>query len=158
MPWVPAAGFFWLGSSASFAASEAPTGTSIRPAIPETQGVSPLPAAWPKLVPGFLRYRAGRHQPRIEAKSWTTPFKPDIRAAADSAGATERAAAARDGRAEYRRSQINLPSRLDFGGLQIPASIGPFSYFDARLTVTQSFRWKRLMLLAASKLKSRIYV
>jgi len=77
-------------------------------------------------------------------------------------GATERTAAAGDGRAVYRRfADQSCPARLSsFGGLQIPASIGPFSYFDARLTVTQSlFDWKSINAAraASQSLKSSEY-
>ncbi len=45
-------------------------------------------------------------------------------------------------------SQINLAEfgfAFRFPGLNIPASVGPFSYFDARVNVTQSlFDWKSI--------------
>jgi outer membrane protein TolC len=59
-------------------------------------------------------------------------------------------------------SEINL-SELGFGtigGLSIPPSIGPFSYFDARVTVSQSlFDWKSINATraASQSLKSAEY-
>jgi outer membrane protein TolC len=51
-------------------------------------------------------------------------------------------------------SQINLGELGlgSFGGLQIPASVGPFSYFDSRFAVTQTlFDWKAISAARAAR-------
>ena len=51
-------------------------------------------------------------------------------------------------------SKINLAELglTSFGGVRLPASVGPFSYFDARAAVTQSlFDWKSINATRAAK-------
>ncbi len=59
-------------------------------------------------------------------------------------------------------SKINLAELglTSFGGVRLPASVGPFSYFDARAAVTQSvFDWKSInsTRAASQNLKSAAY-
>jgi outer membrane protein TolC len=59
-------------------------------------------------------------------------------------------------------SEVNLTELgfTSFAGIKLPASIGPFSYFDARLAVTQSlFDWKSIngARAASQNLKSAEY-
>jgi len=56
-------------------------------------------------------------------------------------GTIERTPATRDGGALHQRLGINLTEfgfLFSFPGVNIPSSVGPFSYFDARVNVTQS--------------------
>ena len=51
-------------------------------------------------------------------------------------------------------SEINLGELglSSFGGIQIPSSVGPFSYFDARVAATQTlFDWKAISAIRASR-------
>jgi outer membrane protein TolC len=51
-------------------------------------------------------------------------------------------------------SQINLAELglSSFGGFQVPSSVGPFSYFDARVAVTQTlFDWKAISATRAAR-------
>ncbi len=59
-------------------------------------------------------------------------------------------------------SEINLPEAglTEIGGVNIPPSVGPFSYFDARVAVAQSlFDWKSINAAraASQKVKSADY-
>src|SRR5205807_1970705 len=59
-------------------------------------------------------------------------------------------------------SKINLAELglTSFGGISIPRSVGPFSYFDARAGVTQTlFDWKSINATraASQSLKSAAY-
>ena len=160
------AGVFLAGSSASFAQSEAPTGTSIPgQAIPGTQGVSPFAGSVPaKLVPGVLPLSLQDAINRgLKQNLGLLLSNSDIRAARGQRWEQLSALLPQVTAAPYiADSQINLAQLglSSFGGLQIPASIGPFSYFDARLTVTQSlFDWKSINAAraASQSLKSSEY-
>jgi outer membrane protein TolC len=145
------AGVFLYGTTLSFAQSgTTPSSSSPGQAIPGTQGVSPFAGSVPaKLVPGVmslslqdaidrgLKQNLGALLSSAEIDSargqrWEqlSALLPHVEAAPYVAD-----------------SKINL-AELGFtgaSGISLPASVGPFSYFDARVSVTQSlFDWKSI--------------
>jgi outer membrane protein TolC len=160
------AGLFLYGAATTPAQSETSTSTSTPgQAIPGTQGVSPFAGSVPaKLVPGVVTLSL---QDAIDRG-----LKQNLGALLSS----EEIGSARGQRWQQLSallphvtsspfvavSEINLAQLgiTSLGGNKIPPSDGPFSYFDARVTVTQSlFDWKSINATraASQNLKSAEY-
>jgi outer membrane protein TolC len=160
------AGVFLYGAATSFAQSGATTSSSTpgQP-IPGTQGVSPFAGSVPtKLVPGViplslrdaidrgLRQNLGLLLANAEIGSARGQRWEQLSALLPHVTVSPYVAA----------SEINL-AEIGFtgaSGISIPPSVGPFSYFDARLFVTQSlFDWKSINATRAAtqNLKSTQY-
>lgn len=160
------AGLFFVGTSATFAQSEVTTGTS-NPGqeIPGTQGVSRFAGSVPaKLVPGVLPLSLQDAINRgLKQNLGLLLSNSDIRAARGQRWEQLSALLPHVTASPYvADSQINLAELglTSFGGLQVPTSVGPFSYFDARVAVTQSlFDWKAINATRAAglSLKSSEY-
>jgi outer membrane protein TolC len=145
------AGVFLYGTTLSFAQSGAtPSSSTPGQAIPGTQGVSPFAGSVPaKLVPGVmsvslqdaidrgLKQNLGALLSSAEIGSARGQRWEQLSALLPHVAAAPYVAA----------SEINL-AELGFAsvpGISVPASVGPFSYFDARVSVTQSlFDWKSI--------------
>ena len=160
------AGVFLYGTTLSFAQSGAtPSSSTPGQAIPGTQGVSPFAGSVPaKLVPGVmslslqdaidrgLKQNLGALLSSAEIDSARGQRWEQLSALLPHVAAAPYVAA----------SEINL-GELGFtslSGVSIPASVGPFSYFDARVSVTQSlFDWKSINATRAAtqNLKSAKY-
>jgi len=160
------AGLFFVGAAATFAQSEVTTGTSSPgQAIPGTQGVNPFSGSVPaKLVPGILPLSLQDAINRgLKQNLGLLLSNSDIRAARGQRWEQLSALLPHVTAGPYvADSKINLSEEglTGFGGLQIPVSIGPFSYFDARLAVTQTlFDWKSINATRAANqnLKSSEY-
>ena len=160
------AGFFLYGAATSFAQSGAPT-SSRTPgqAIPGTQGVSPFAGSVPaKLVPGVmplslrdaidrgLKQNLGAFLSSAEIGSARGQRWQQLSALLPHVTASPYVAT----------SEINLAAIgiTSIASAKIPPSDGPFSYFDARVLVTQSlFDWKSINAAraASQNLKSAEY-
>jgi outer membrane protein TolC len=134
-------------------------------AIPGTGGVSPFAGSVPaKLVPGILSLSLRDAIDRgLKQNLGVLLSSADIRSARGQRWEQLSVLLPHVTAAPYvAASEINL-AELGFGsvpGLKIPASIGPFSYFDARAAVTQSlFDWKSINATraASQNLKSASY-
>jgi outer membrane protein TolC len=145
------AGALWCGASTSLAQT-APTPSSSSPgqAIPGTLGVSPFSGSVPaKLVPGVLTLSLQDAIDRgLRQNLGALLSNTDIRSARGQRWEQLSALLPHVTAAPYvAASEINL-AQLGFtslAGVRIPPSVGPFSYFDARGTVTQSlFDWKSI--------------
>jgi outer membrane protein TolC len=160
------AGLFLYGAATTFAQSETTTSSSTPgQAIPGTQGVSPFAGSVPaKLVPGVV--------PLSLQDAIDRGLKQNLGALLSSA----EIGSARGQRWEQLSallphvtaspyvadSKINLAELgiTSLGGNPIPPADGPFSYFDARISVTQSlFDWKSINATRAAgqNLKSAEY-
>jgi outer membrane protein TolC len=160
------AGVLLYGAAASFAQSgTTPSSNTPGQAIPGTQGVSPFAGSVPaKLVPGVL--------PLSLRDAIDRGLKQNLGALLSSA----EIGSARGQRWEQLSallphvtaapyvavSEINLAQLgiTSIAGATIPPSDGPFSYFDARVSVTQSlFDWKSINATRAAtqNLKSAEY-
>jgi len=160
------AGLFLYGAATTFAQSETTTSSSTPgQAIPGTQGVSPFAGSVPaKLVPGVV--------PLSLQDAIDRGLKQNLGALLSSA----EIGSARGQRWEQLSallphvtaspyvadSKINLAELgiTSLGGNPIPPADGPFSYFDARISVTQSlFDWKSINAArsAGQSLKSAEY-
>jgi outer membrane protein TolC len=144
------AGLIFGRTTASFAQSEVSTGTSSPgQAIPGTQGVSPFAGSVPaKLVPGVLPLSLQDAINRgLKQNLGLLLSNADIRGARGQRWEQLSALLPHVTASPYvADSQINLAELglTGFGGIQIPPSI-TFSYFDARLSVTQTlFDWKSI--------------
>jgi outer membrane protein TolC len=160
------AGLFLVGTTALFAQSEATTGTSSPgQAIPGTLGVSPFSGSVPaKLVPGVLPLSLQDAINRgLKQNLGALLSNADIRGARGQRWEQLSALLPHVTAGPYvADSQINLSELglTSFSGLQIPVSIGPFSYFDARLSLAQTlFDWKAINAsrAATQSLKSSEY-
>jgi outer membrane protein TolC len=160
------AGALWCGASTSLAQT-APTPSSSSPgqAIPGTLGVSPFSGSVPaKLVPGVLTLSLQDAIDRgLRQNLGALLSNTDIRSARGQRWEQLSALLPHVTAAPYvAASEINL-AQLGFtslAGVRIPPSVGPFSYFDARGTVTQSlFDWKSINATRAvtQSLKSAEY-
>ena len=159
-------GVLICGAAISLAQTESTPGSS-NPgqAIPGTSGVSPFAGSVPaKLVPGVmplslqdaisrgLKQNLGLLLSRADIRSargqrWEqlSALLPHVTAAPD-----------------VEASKINLSELglTSFGGITLPRSVGPFSYFDARAAVAQTlFDWKSINATRAAgqSLKSAAY-
>jgi outer membrane protein TolC len=160
------AGVFLYGAATTLAQSETTTSSSTPgQAIPGTQGVSPFAGSVPaKLVPGVV--------PLSLQDAIDRGLKQNLGALLSSA----EIGSARGQRWEQLSallphvtaspyvadSKINLAELgiTSLGGNPIPPADGPFSYFDARISVTQSlFDWKSINATRAAgqNLKSAEY-
>jgi outer membrane protein TolC len=156
----------FCGAATSLAQSETPTGPSTPgQAIPGTLGVSPFSGSVPaKLIPGVLPLslqdaidrglkqnlglllsNAAIRSARGQRWEQLSALLPHVTAAPAVAAS------------ELNLAQLGLTT---FAGVTIPPSVGPFSYFDARVAVTQSlFDWKSINATRAAgqSLKSTEY-
>jgi outer membrane protein TolC len=134
-------------------------------AIPGTGGVSPFAGSVPeKLVPGMLPLSLqGAIDRGLRQNLGVMLSNADVRTARGQRWEQLSALLPHVNAAPYvTASQINLGELglSSFGGLQIPSSVGPFSYLDARLAVTQTlFDWKAISAARAARqsLKSAEY-
>ncbi|MGB2624425.1 MAG: TolC family protein [Candidatus Acidiferrum sp.] len=159
-------GILFFGAAACFGQSESGSGASTPGGpIPGTSGVSPFSGSVPaKPVPGILPLslqdaitrglkqnlglllsNEGIRSARGERWQQLSALLPHV-AAAPAVTASE----------------VNLPELglTSLGGMRIPPSLGPFSYFDARVSVNQSlFDWKSInnSRAASQNLKSAEY-
>jgi outer membrane protein TolC len=119
------------------------TATSPGQAVPGTQGVSPFAGSTPgKLVPGVLQLSLQEAIDRgLRQNLGVLLSNADIRTARGQRWEQLSALLPHAELSPYvAASEINL-AELGFGsvsGLKIPASVGPFSYFDSRVGVTQT--------------------
>ena len=160
------AGVFLCGAAASFAQSGAtPSSNTPGQAIPATQGVSPFAGSVPaKLVPGVLPLSLRDAIDRgLRQNLGLLLSSADIGSALGQRWEQLSALLPHVTAAPYvAASEINLAELglSSFGGVKIPPSDGPFSYFDARVSVTQSlFDWKSINAAraASQNLKSTQY-
>jgi outer membrane protein TolC len=165
-PGILLAGLFFAGTTSSFAQTEATTGTSSPgEAIPGTQGVSPFSGSVPaKLVPGVLPLSLQDAINRgLKQNLGLLLSNADIRAARGQRWEQLSALLPHVTASPYvADSQINLSELglTSFGGIQFPPSVGPFSYFDAKVSLTQAlFDWKAMNATRAAgqSLKSTEY-
>jgi outer membrane protein TolC len=157
-----------FGSAASRAQAQTTTPSLSTPgqAIPGTGGVSPFAGSVPaKPVPGVLplslrdaidrglKQNLGALLSNADIRSARGQRWEQLSALLPHLTATPYAAV----------SQINLKElgiSLNIPGVNLPSAVGPFSYFDARVNVTQSiFDWKSINAThaASQSLKSAEY-
>ena len=126
-------------------------------AIPGTGGVSPFAGSVPgKPVPGVLPLSLqGAIDRGLKQNLGGLLSNADIRSARGQRWQQLSALLPHVNAAPYvAASEINLGELglSSFGGLQIPPSVGPFSYFDARFAVTQTlFDWKAISVARAAR-------
>jgi outer membrane protein TolC len=160
------AGVLLCGATTSLAQSETTPGSGTPgQAIPGTLGVSPFAGSVPaKLVPGVMPLSLRDAIDRgLKQNLGLLLSNTDIRSARGQRWEQLSALLPHVTAAPYvADSEINL-AELGFtslSGASIPQSVGPFSYFDARVTVTQSlFDWKSINAAraASQSLKSTEY-
>ncbi len=160
------AGVLFYGAAASLAQTETTPGSSTPgQAIPGTLGVSPFAGSVPaKLVPGVIPLSLRDAIDRgLKQNLGLLLSNTDIRSARGqrweqlSALLPHVTAAPYVAASEINRAELGFTS---FSGINIPASVGPFSYFDARVAVTQSlFDWRSINAAraASQSLKSAEY-
>jgi outer membrane protein TolC len=160
------AAVFLYGTTLSFAQSGAtPSSSTPGQAIPGTQGVTPFAGSVPaKLVPGVTSLSLQDAIDRgLKQNLGALLSSAEIGSARGQRWEQLSALLPRVAAAPYvAASEINL-AELGFtslSGVSVPASVGPFSYFDARVSVTQSlFDWKSINATRAAtqNLKSARY-
>ena len=143
-------GFLWYGPAIALAQTPQPSTSSPGQAIPGTTGISPFAGSTPaKLVPGVLPLSLQDAIDRgLKQNLGLLLSDADVRAARGQRWEQLGALLPHATVAPYvSDSQINLNELglSSFGGLTFPASIGPFSYFDARVNFTQSLVDRKLM-------------
>jgi len=159
-------GVLICGAAMSLAQTESTPGSSDPgQAIPGTSGVSPFAGSVPaKLVPGVMPLSLQDAISRgLKQNLGLLLSRADIRSARGQrweqlSALLPRVTAAPDVEA----SKINLSELglTSFGGITLPRSVGPFSYFDARAAVAQTlFDWKSINATraASQSLKSAAY-
>jgi outer membrane protein TolC len=162
-PTLLLAGALFCGASTSLAQSEA--ASSPGQPIPGTQGVSPFAGSVPgRAVPGVLPLSLRDAIDRgLKQNLGALLSNADIRSARGqrweqlSALLPHATASPAVVASEINLAQLGITS---LGGAKIPPSDGPFSYFDARVSVTQSlFDWKSINAThaATQNLKSTEY-
>jgi outer membrane protein TolC len=141
---------FWAAANSSAQTGSEQSPSTPGQAIPGTTGVSPFSGSVPaKLVPGVMPLSLQDAIDRgLKQNLGALLSSADIRSARGQRWEQLSALLPHAAVAPYvAASQINL-AQLGFAnlpGLNIPASIGPFSYFDARVSVSQSlFDWKSI--------------
>ena len=154
------------GAAISLAQTET-TSSSSNPgqAIPGTSGVSSFAGSVPaKPVPGVLSLSLRDAIDRgLKQNLGVLLSSAEIRAARGRRWEQLSALLPHVTAAPYvEASKLNLSELglTTFGGIKIPPSVGPFSYFDARAAVTQSlFDWKSINATRAANqnLKSAAY-
>ncbi|MHB8500625.1 MAG: TolC family protein [Candidatus Acidiferrales bacterium] len=145
------AGILFFGAAMGSAESEAPSSASTPgQAIPGTLGVSSFSGSVPaKLVPGVMPLSLQDAIARgLKQNLGLLISNTEIRSARGqrweqlSALLPHVAAAPAVVASKVNLGQLGLTS---LGGTTIPPSVGPFSYFDARVSVNQSlFDWKSI--------------
>jgi outer membrane protein TolC len=159
------AGVLLYGEATSFAQTPATPASTPGQAIPGTLGVSPFAGSTPaKLIPGVLPLSLQEAIDRgLKQNLGLLLSDANIRSARGQRWEQLSALLPQVAVNPYvADSQINL-AELGFtsiGGATLPASVGPFSYFDARLTVNQSLFDSRLInntRAATQNLKSAQY-
>jgi outer membrane protein TolC len=159
------AAFLLCGPAITLAQTPETPASSPGQAIPGTLGVSPFAGSTPaKLVPGVLHLSLQEAIDRgLKTNLGLLLSDADIRSARGQRWEQLSALLPHVTAAPYvADSQINL-AELGFAnisGFAIPTSIGPFSYFDARLNVTQSLFDSKLInntRSATQSLKSAEY-
>ena len=160
------AGLLICGASISLAQTETTSGSS-NPgqAIPGTSGVSPFAGSVPtKLVPGVMPLSLQDAINRgLKQNLGLLLSHADIRSARGQRWEQLSALLPHVTAAPYvEASKINLAELglTSVGGISLPTSVGPFSYFDARANVTQTlFDWKSINATraASQSLKSAAY-
>jgi outer membrane protein TolC len=145
------AGVLLCAAGGSFAQTETTPGSSSPgQAIPGTGGVSPFAGSVPaKLVPGVMALSLQDAIDRgLKQNLGLLLSTADIRSASGQRWEQLSALLPHVMAEPYvADSKINLAELglKSIGGIQIPPSVGPFSYFDARVAVTQSlFDWKSI--------------
>ncbi|MGA9542909.1 MAG: TolC family protein [Candidatus Sulfotelmatobacter sp.] len=145
------AGVLVCGAATSLAQTETPPGPSTPgQQIPGTTGVSPFAASVPaKLVPGVLSLSFQDAIDRgLKQNLGLLLSHADVRSARGERWQQLSALLPHVSGAPYvDASKINLPELglTSLDGIPIPPSVGPFSYFDARASVTQTlFDWKSI--------------
>ncbi len=153
-------------SANAFAQTETtPSASTPGEAIPGTLGVSPFSGSVPtKLVPGVLPLSLQEAIDRgLKQNLGLLLSDANIRSARGQRWEQLSALLPHVAATPYvADSQINLAELgfTSFGGTSLPASIGPFSYFDARLNVSQSLFDAKLINnthAASQNLKSAEY-
>jgi outer membrane protein TolC len=160
------AGLMFCGAATSLAQSEASSSSSTPgQAIPGTAGVSPFAGSVPaKLVPGVMPISLSDAIDRgLKQNLGALLSNADIRSARGQRWVQLSALLPHVTAAPYATaSELNLAELglSGIGAIKVPPSVGPFSYFDARATVTQSlFDWKSINATraASQSLKSAEY-
>jgi outer membrane protein TolC len=160
------AGVLLCGATTSLAQSETTPGSGTPgQAIPGTLGVSPFAGSVPaKLVPGVIPLSLRDAIDRgLKQNLGLLLSNTDIRSARGQRWEQLSALLPHVTAAPYvAASEINLAELgiTSISGATVPPSVGPFSYFDARVTVTQSlFDWKSINAARAASqgLKSTEY-
>jgi len=134
-------------------------------AIPGTGGVSPFAGSVPgSLLPGVMPLSLqGAIDRGLKQNLGLLLSNADIRSARGQRWEQLSALLPHVNAAPFvTASEINVGELglSSFGGIQIPPSIGPFSYFDARFALTQTlFDWKAISATRATRqsLKSAEY-
>ena len=160
------AGVLICGAAISLAQTETTSGSS-NPgqAIPDTSGVSPFAGSVPtKLVPGVMPLSLQDAIDRgLKQNLGLLLSHADIRLARGQRWEQLSALLPHVTAAPYvEASKINLAELglTSVGGISLPTSVGPFSYFDARANVTQTLLdWKSINATRAASqtLKSAAY-
>jgi len=160
------AGVLICGAAISLAQTETTSGSS-NPgqAIPDTSGVSPFAGSVPtKLVPGVMPLSLQDAIDRgLKQNLGLLLSHADIRLARGQRWEQLSALLPHVTAAPYvEASKINLAELglRSVGGISLPTSVGPFSYFDARANVTQTLLdWKSINATRAASqtLKSAAY-
>lgn len=152
-------GFFCIGI-ASYAQSNTESEPPSTPgqAVPGTQGVSPFGGSAPaKLVPGVLPISLQDAINRgLRQNLGALLSSADIRSAKGQRWEALSALLPHVTAEPFiDESQINLAEfgfTFSFPGFKLPAAVGPFAYFDARVGVSQSlFDWKSIQSERASR-------
>ncbi len=160
------AGILIFGTAASLAQTEMTPGSSAPgQAIPGTNGVSPFAGSVPaKLVPGIMPLSLREAIARgLKQNFGLLLSNADIRSARGQRWEQLSTLLPHVTATPYvAESKINLAELglTSSGGVPIPPSIGPFSYFDARANLTQTlFDWKSINATRAAgqSLKSADY-
>ncbi len=145
------AGVLVCGAATSLAQTETPPGPSTPgQQIPGTTGVSPFAASVPaKLVPGVLSLSFQDAIDRgLKQNLGLLLSHADVRSARGERWQQLSALLPHVSGAPYvDASKINLAELglTSLDGIPIPPSVGPFSYFDARASLTQNlFDWKSI--------------
>jgi outer membrane protein TolC len=160
-------GVLICGAAISLAQTETTSSGSSNPgqAIPGTSGLNSFAGSVPaKLVPGVMPLSLQDAINRgLKQNLGLLLSHADIRSARGQRWEQLSALLPHVTAAPYvEASKINLAELglTSFGGISIPRSVGPFSYFDARAAVTQTlFDWKSINATraASQSLKSAAY-
>ena len=160
------AGFLSFGATASFAQIGTTSAPSPGQAIPGTQGASPFASSVPaKPVQGAIPISLQDAIDRgLKQNLGLLLSNTDIRSARgqrwEQLSALLPHVTAAPYVAESKTNLKELGISFNFPGVNLPSSVGPFSYFDARVAVTQSlFDWRSINNARASSenLKSTVY-